>query len=293
MDWKQICRKWLVLPWWALLLLTAVSTVGLVMVFSRGWDEHPVAYVTYVLSFYTLTVDCIGAWGVVPGWLRKVKRKVYANQFGNRYMTDAAFKTQVSLYQSLLINLAYVAVNLLNMYWNRSAWFGILAFYYSILAGMRFLLVRYVRKNEIGTNLILELKRSRACAWILLTLNLVLSGAVLMILYQNRGFRYPGILIYVMAGYTFYITIHAVVDIVKYRKFGSPVMSTAKIISLCAAMVSMLSLETAMFSQFGGDMAPENRRIMVAATGAGVSAVVVSLSVYLIVRATKEIRNRT
>ena len=109
-------------------------------------------------------------------------------------------------------------------------------------------------------------------------------------LYQNRGYDYPGVLIYVMAMYTFYSTSHAIVDIIKYRKLGSPIMSTAKIVSLCAALVSMLNLETAMFAQFGAEMAVENQQIMIAATGAGISIVVITLSIILIVRATKEIR---
>ena len=67
-------------------------------------------------------------------------------------------------------------------------------------------------------------------------------------------------------------------------------MSTAKIVSLSSALVSMLNLETAMFAQFGGDMSPENQQIFIILTGAGVSIVVVSLSVMLIVNATKAIR---
>ena len=111
-----------------------------------------------------------------------------------------------------------------------------------------------------------------------------------MILYQSKGYDYPGIMIYVMALYTFYSTIHAVVDIVKYRTLGSPVMSTAKIVSLSSALVSMLNLETAMFAQFGGEMSPESQRIFIILTGAGVSVAVVSLSVMLIIKATKAIR---
>jgi hypothetical protein len=94
-----------------------------------------------------------------------------------------------------------------------------------------------------------------------------------------------------MAVYTFYSTIHAVVDLVKYRKLGSPIMSTAKIVSLSAALVSMLNLETAMFAQFGGEMTPETQRIFIILTGAGVSIVVVTLSVLLITKATKAIRS--
>ena len=111
-----------------------------------------------------------------------------------------------------------------------------------------------------------------------------------MILFQHRGYDYPGMLIYVMALYTFYSTIHAIVDIVKYRKLGSPIMTTAKIVSLSAALVSVLNLETAMFAQFGADLAPEHQRIFIILTGAGVSLTVVTLSVLLIVKATKEIR---
>ena len=150
--------------------------------------------------------------------------------------------------------------------------------------------MRNVRIQKIGTSLLGEWKRSRICACILLLINLSLSGAVLMILYRNRGYDYPGIMIYVMALYTFYSTIHAIVDIVKYRKLGSPVMTTAKIVSLSAALVSMLNLETAMFAQFGGDMAPETQRIFIILTGAGVSMTVVTLSAILIANANKEIR---
>lgn len=205
-------------------------------------------------------------------------------------MTDVAFKTHVSLYRSLTINLLYVAVNLFSGIWYRTAWFIIFAVYYIILAVMRFLLLRYINKNELGQKLLGELKRSRACAIILLLINLILTGAVLMILYQDRGFEYPGILIYVMALYTFYITISAVVNIIRYRKYNSPVMSTTKIINFAAALISMLSLETAMLSQFGAENEAEFRRIMTMATGAGISIIIVTMSVYMIVHANREIR---
>ena len=169
-------------------------------------------------------------------------------------------------------------------------WFVVLAVYYVILAVMRFLLVRYVRIHGLGKNRLGELRRARLCSYILLTLNFVLTGAVMMILYQNKGFEYHGILIYVMASYTFYITTHAIVDLIKYRKYHSPVMTTSKVIALSAALVSMLALETAMFSQFGGDSSPEVRRTMIVATGAGISVIVVTMAGYLIIRATKEIK---
>ena len=111
-----------------------------------------------------------------------------------------------------------------------------------------------------------------------------------MILYQNRGYDYPGIMIYVMAVYTFYALTHAIVELVKYRSLASPILAAAKTVSLSGALVSVLNLETAMFAQFGGDMSIENQQIFIILTGAGVSIVVVFLSVMLINKATKAIR---
>ncbi|MBQ9080693.1 MAG: hypothetical protein IJY27_06445 [Clostridia bacterium] len=288
-DWKKLGKKLLFPPLWLMIILTLLSASGLVAVFLKGWEESPIAYVIYVLAFYTLGVVCIYCSMVLPRQYRAIKQKIYDTKYGNRFMTDVAFKNHVTLYVSLGINLLYVGVNVLSYFLYGSIWFTILAVYYTILAVMRFLLLRYFRAKQVGGDLISEWRRARVCAIILLLINFVLSGAVLMILYQNRGFEYHGMMIYVMAMYAFYVTTHSVVDIVKYRKYNSPVLTTAKIISLAAAMVSMLSLETAMLSQFGTETTVETKQILIAATGAGVSVVVITMAVYMIVRATKQI----
>lgn len=290
MDFKKICKKLLFPPIWLTLILTVISAAALTLVFVKGLEESPVAYAVYVLAFYTLTVVSVFCSVVLPKRYREIKDRIYRSPLGNRYMTDAAFRTRVSLNSSLAINLLYVGVNVLSYVLYSSAWFIILSVYYGILAVMRFLLLNYSRKTGIGNDTLSELKRAVACSSILLTLNFVLSGAVLMILYQDRGFEYHGILIYVMAAYTSYITTHAIIGLIKYRRLGSPVMTMAKVISLSAALVSMLSLETAMFSQFGQDMAAESKWLMIALTGAGVSATVVTMSVYMIVKCTKKIK---
>ena len=290
MDWKRLGKKLLFPPVWLMVLLTVASAVLLVMVFVKHWEEQVIAYFAYVLSFYTLSVVTLFCVMVLPKQYGVMKQKIYSHPLGNRYMTDRVFRTQISLYLSLTISLLYVGINLWSWTFSHSWWFAVLAIYYVIMAIMRFLLVRYVRIRKIGTNILDEWKRSRLCAYILLLVNLSLSGAVLMILYQNRGYDYPGIMIYVMAMYTFYSTTHAIVDMVKYRALGSPVMSTAKIVSLSAALVSMLNLETAMFAQFGADMTQKDQNVMIILTGVGISITVVTLSVILIVKATKEIR---
>ena len=289
MEWKKLI-KLLYPPVWAIALLVPICTAALIFVFLFGYDEHPLAYAAYLLSFYTLTAVVMRLIKFLPGHYKSAKNKVYSHPLGNRFMTDLPFRTHVSLYGSLAVNLLYVALNAASGIMYKSVWFYILALYYTILAVMRFLLVRFANRVGIGKNRFKELRRSRLCGFILLTVNLFLSGAVLLIVYHNKGYEYHGILIYVMATYTFYITTLAIINLIKYRKIGSPVMTMAKIINMAAALVSMLSLETAMFSEFGKDMPPENQRLMIMLTGAGVSVIIVTMSVYSIVKNSVEIK---
>ena len=290
MDWKKIGKKLLFPPIYLLVILVIVSAAALSLIFAKDLEQTIPAYIVYVLAFYTLSTVTVYCVLVLPKQYSTIKQNIYNHPFGNRYMTDEVFRTNISLCASFGISMLYVGINLWSWYALQSYWFMVLAVYYVIMAVMRFLLVRYVRIQKIGTSILGEWKRSRSCAYILLLINLSLSGAVLMILYQHRGYDYPGILIYVMALYTFYVLIMSIVDMVKCRKMGSPVMSTAKIVSLSAAVVSLLNLETAMFAQFGADMSAEHQRIFIILTGAGVSVTIVTLSVTLIGNANKEIR---
>lgn len=290
MNRKTLGKKLLFPPLWLIILLLLFSAVALPIVFVKNLSNSPAAYTVYVVAFYTVCVISAYCSVVLPKQYKTIREKIYSHPLGHRYMTDPAFKTHVKLYASLAVNLLYVSANVLSWFLYRSMWFVVLAVYYVILAVMRFLLLRYVRGNVIGENQLGELHRARLCSCILLLLNFALTGAVLMMLYQNKGYDYHGILIYVMAAYTFYITVNAIINLIKNRKYKSPVMTIAKIIALSAALVSMLNLETAMFSQFGADMSADDQWLMIALTGAGVSIAVIVMSVYMIARTAQEIK---
>ena len=268
-----------------------ISAAGLVYIFLNHLEASWMAYVLYGFSAYSLIILVIFLSMVLPKQYKFIRKKIMDNPWGNRYLTDAAFRTHVSLYLSLGINVLYAGLNIFSYFMNQSKWFLVLTIYYIILSVMRFLLVRYAQFHGIGKDHLGELKRARLCSIILLNLNFVLSGSVLMILYQNKGYEYPGILIYAMAAYTFYTTIFAIINLVKYRKYKSPVMTASKIISLSSALVSMLSLETAMFSQFGQGMSQEGQRLMIELTGAGISVAVIGMSAYMIIRTSQELEH--
>lgn len=288
-NWKSIGTKLAYSPTVLHILMVILSAAALIIVFIKEWNENPIAYAVYIFSFYTLVTVVFAGVKTISGYYKAAKKTVYQNQYAYRYLTDAAYKTNISLFISFIINLLYVFTNAVSAVWYRTSWFAIFAVYYGIMAVMRFLLVRYFRNHQIGKNMLEELKRARVCSCILMLVNLTLSGVVLMMLYHNRGFHYQGVLIYVMATYTFYVVISAIVDLVKYRKYNSPVLSVSKMIKFAASLFSMLFLETAMFSQFGQDTPEQTKRIMIMVTGAGISIIVVGMSMYMMIRCSKKI----
>lgn len=145
-----------------------------------------------------------------------------------------------------------------------------------------------VKEGEIRKKA--ELKRYRICGASLLVINIALSGIVVLAVKKKNGFTYPGYMIYVMAIYAFYSVITAVINLVKYRKYGSPVLSAAKVISLTTAMVSMFSLESAMLAQFSDASQTAFKKIMTECTGGVICVIVIGMAVYMMFRSTKEIR---
>lgn len=95
---------------------------------------------------------------------------------------------------------------------------------------------------------------------------------------------------YVSYGASAYAMINAVRSMIRFRRRGSPVLSAAKVVSLVAALVSVLSLETAMLTQFGSAEDERFRQIMTGATGAAVCATVLAMAAYMIAKSTKQIR---
>lgn len=206
---------------------------------------------------------------------------------GARYLADVRFRTDVNLYRSIAINALYIVLKLfLGIYYN-AYWFVALAVYYALLVAMRLALV--ARRGKEALTVRQEWRRYRVCGIVLLVMNQALMGIVIYMVQYGRGFRYPGVLIYAMAAYSFYAVILSIVQMVKYRRHGSPLMSAAKAINFVAALVSILALETAMLAEFGGDD-EAFRVIMTSATGGGVCVIVIGMAIYMIARAGKSLK---
>lgn len=214
---------------------------------------------------------------------------LYASIFGERYLSDAAYRSEVALYGGVGVNLLYIAVNLVSGIWHRSLWFVALAVYYLLLSSARYVLLRYVSRTPAGLDLRAEYRRSRACGILLMLMNQALIGILILVLRQGESYYYPGHLIYAMAAYAFYALAAAIVNAVKIRRLGSPVLSAARTVGLTAAIVSMLALETAMFARFGGD-SPGFHRLMISATGGAVYLIVLAMALFMVIRSSVRLK---
>lgn len=266
-----------------------LAAAALAWVFLSHREAGPAAYTAYAFSFYTLVIVLLRlcpALGRAKGRALALAEK---NPHIRRYRTDPRFKTVVSLLRSLSLNLLYAAVKLVSGLYYGSAWLITLAAYYALLTVMRFLLFTHLRQGP--DSLAAEWRRCRLCGAVLALMNIVLTGMIILVLRRDEGYSYGGMLIYAMALYDFFIIITASVNLVKSRRHNSPVLSAARAVSLASALISMLSLETAMLSRFGGPEDDAFRHGMVAATGGVIAGALLAMAAYMIAAATKHLKN--
>ena len=292
---KKILKKLFCLPPLPTALLSLFGYGFVIAVAVFNIQNPMVQYASYAASAYALIVTITGFASVntAKGGVKKLvsdhplMKKFRSTKVGEKFLTDARFRAGVSLYRGFFINLLYIVLKLVSGIVYRSAWFIALAVYYILLAVMRFLLVRRLHiQDEIA-----ELRCYRLCGIMLLIMNQALTGIVVFMVQQKKGFAYPGYLIYAMAAYSFYAVTVAVINIVKTRKQKSPILSAAKAINFVAALVSLLSLTTAMLSRFGGEANADFDRTMTAAVGGAVCTVVIGMAIYMIGRANKNLKS--
>lgn len=270
-----------------MILLVPIATVLLVgsMVFIG--TESVIAYISYVLAAYTLTVWCMK----IPKIIRFFKTFKGENKYARRWQDDTRLRVNVSLYGSLAWNALYGVFQLWLGFYHHTFWFSSLGAYYFCLALMRFFLVRHVTKYAPGEKMQAELEKYRTCGIVFLAMNLALALIVFFMVYFNRTFEHHMITAITMAAYTFTAFTVAIVNVIKYRKYNSPVFSAAKVISLVAALVSMLTLESTMLTTFSdGTMTALEQKWMLGVTGGVISAFIVAMAIYMIVVGTKKLK---
>lgn len=290
---------------WIIVLSSLIGFPAVIISLALLSKTNPICYVSYVLSAYALTVLCAN--------FSRVKRRckelvhgdevrviVFFRRFMNRYkytsmyLNDREFRARISLYSGLAVNMFYAVFKCATGAIFRSAWLWAIGIYYVMLSAIRFTLLRNVRitdkKEHTLKRKMHEYKSARLCGIMMLALNVAMTGMTVQMIWRNRGYEYKGYMIYISAMYAFYCFINAAVNVVKFAKINNPILSSAKILSLAGALMSMFALQTAMFSAFDTSGA-EYQRLMNTITGGVVCTLVLCMAVFMIVWSNKNMKS--
>ncbi len=270
-----------------LIILVPVATAFLIYTMVFAGTQTMKAYISYALAAYTLTILCFR----IPRMISFVKVFRNENKYVKLFREDVHLRVNISLYGSFIWNVAYSVFQLCLGLYHKSFWYYSLAAYYVLLASMRFYLSRHTRKHKPSEKIREELVRYRICGIVFLCMNVTLALIIFFMIYWNRTFHHHEITTIAMAAYTFTTFIVAIVNAVRYRKYKSPVLSATKAISLAAACVAMITLTSTMLTTFGEGQDNELfRTIMLGSLGGAVSAFIIVMAIYMIVRANIELK---
>ena len=268
-----------------ILFIVSAAAVPLAMVYLG--IESVVSIVTYVISAYTLTVWCFR----IPEVISSIKRFKSNNRLLIRWQEDERLRINVSLFATFALNVVFAIFQIVLGIVHSSFWYYSLGAYYVCLAFMRLFIFRYTGSRLAGEDIRAEWIKYLICGCVFLGMNLAITAMIFFMIYFGRTFIHHEITTIAIAAYTFTAATLAIVNAVKYKKYNSPVYSAARAISLAAAAVSILTLESTMLTTFSGrDMDADSQRIMLGSTGAAVSLFIIGMAVYMIIKSSKKIR---
>lgn len=284
---RSIISRLLHPPGWVLLFLPLLSFGALALIFVSRDTTGAVACTVYCLSAYSLTVLA----AAIPKLAAHLRISVQENAaiqrlrqspFGIRYLTDQAYRGSVSIYQGMAANFLYAILHAVAGIRYTSIWFISMAVYYLALGGLRAYLAFGFRRRSPTV----EHHCYRRTAWLLFLLNIPMGGMIALMVWTNSGYSYPGTLIYLSALYTFYSLVLSIINLVRFHRLGSPVLSAAKVLNFVAALMSVLGLQTAMISRFAAGNG-SYRLMMNTATGSCIYGAVIVIAVYMLLHSRK------
>lgn len=280
MDLKEKIKKVLFPHAFLIFILFNVSLVGLIFVFMNQMEMHPLAYLVYVFSFYTLVVVCVR----IPGMVKWVKEKLHENKYTDMYLTDKDLRMRISMYRGLLITFIFAGFKIILGFVYDSSWFFAMAGYNVILSIMRFILVRQSEKKGLSEYEARKrgLQSYRVCGWLVMVLNIAVSVIMFMVIVQKQEIRYNMIVTIGLAAFTFYCFTMAIINMVKYRDRKNPIYAAVKRIDMVKAIVSIFTLQVAMLTTFSGQGASLDVGLMNTLTGVAVTIAINTIGAMMI-----------
>ena len=241
-------------------ICVVVSATILLTLCLNGTITVPaIDYIAYLYSTYALVLVC--AW--LPGAAKRLstvftalmEKHAAARSWFERFYAvsiDPERRMRALLVPSLVFNLGYAAFKLGVGIWLGSWWMIAAGVYYAILASLRYSLLWTFMTKGGDENDEWDWKTYRNTAFQMLFLTVAMNGLIVQTVQSGEAYHYPGVLIYAFALYAFVKIIAAVTTLVRKWHEENIILAASRCISFACALMSMMALQTAMISQFGG-----------------------------------------
>ena len=228
--------------------------------------------------------------------MKSIEKIAGKNHITKRLYEDNTFRTVFIAYISFSINIIYAAAYGVNGILKLSPWLGTFSAYYIFLSLMRLIVLRAdlkVRRETYKSSKEKFIWRRYLAVGLMLFFSAAtFTGFTIILISGEGGKHYAGYFIYVMCIYTFYKCISAVRNLFKARKADDPIVSMLRHISQADALLSVLSLQTAMFASFAdpGEDTAAFITTMNGVTGGLVCIIILFLGTTMTIRAIRKLQ---
>lgn len=248
-------------------------------------EQSILHYVLYALSFVSLVYFIYTIIILAPIFKQHIIRFLRKFKFTNEMLDNYGYRTIMFSIFSFILNIAYVIFIGTLAIKTHSAWYISITAYYLILIIMKGNVFYTKKKNS---NAIKQIKAYRFSGIMFILLTLAFSGIIVLIYASNMYFEYAGLMIYVVATYTFYKLTLAIINIFKAKKQEDLYVQSIRNINLVSALVSIVVLQVAMFQEFSP---ANNTGIANGLTGGVVSIIILLLGILMIIKSNKMLQN--
>lgn len=257
-----------------------------------GFGNRFIARLSFAAAVWFVLRSVVSA---IRSAVRWGKRKLDNSPLTGQTVNDYGFRTVLSAYAAVVLNLIYACFKFTVCARTRSLWFGVLGGYYAVLGISRGLTIesrrRAIAQPSPAVRRVELYRALRQSGSMMLVMTVFLSATVFEMVLRDRTFSDVPQFIYAIwgvAAYTVWKVAVAVVNVFRSHRLQDPALSAVREIGYADALVSLYSLQASLLLTFGGDSG--TRKFFNALTGGLVCALVFSLGLYMVIRAERGIR---
>lgn len=295
-NFRAFCKKILNPPTYikALTFIVTIlsATLSLIIV-SLGFENGALAIISYILfgiAGVSLAYSVYLLIPLFPKMKSGIIRWLEKREFTRLLLRNFGFRTVIFSIGSFSMSLLFSGFNAYMGIKNRSIWYGALAAFYIALALLRggVLLYHKRKKGNEQNDEYNKIKVYKNSGIITLILNVALSSAIAQMIFSSAHFTYMGLTIFAYAAYAFYKITMSIIALIKAHKQEDLTVRAVREINLVDALVSILALQTALLTTFSEGNT--NISLFNTLTGIVVSALSISIGIYMIVSANKKMK---